>query len=108
MKNLSDKRINYAAKAALEVHGGKCGSGQWMEQFADYQMFSLWNLESAARLFFHLETVSLTSADLQPRIPWKQRRRARLGSVSQSVLYMNISGVSKWKGSLLVPIFLLY
>lgn len=108
LKNLSGKLINYTAKAVLVVHVGECGSRQWMEHFTDYQMFSLWNLESAARLFFHLETVSLTSIDLQPRIPWKQRGRARQGSVSQSGLYMDISGVSDWKVSLLVPMFLLY
>lgn len=34
-----------------------------------------------ARLFFHLETFCLTSTDLQPRMPWKQRGRARPRSV---------------------------
>lgn len=31
--NISGKRINYTAKAAL-VHVGERGSGQWMEHFA--------------------------------------------------------------------------
>lgn len=79
LKNLSGKHINYTAKAA-PAHVGEWGSGQWMEHFAaknlpDVQAFE--SSERKARLFFHLETFCLTSADLQPRIPWKQRGRAR-------------------------------
>lgn len=51
-----------------------------------YQMFSL---ERKARLFFHLETFCLTTADLQPKIPWKGER-ARPRSVPRTGLYMDI------------------
>lgn len=71
LKDLPGKQINYTAEAELLVHDGEWGSGQWVKRSTDYQMFGLWNLESEARLFFHLETLCLTSADQQPRTPWK-------------------------------------
>ena len=55
-----------------------------------YQMFSFRSSERKARLFFHLETFCLTTADLQPRIPWKQRGRARPGSDSQDCTWISL------------------
>lgn len=73
-KSLFGERINYTAESSKPaVHVGEWGSGHSL--LKTYQMFSFWSSGRKARLFFHLETFCLTTADLQPRIPWKQKRR---------------------------------
>lgn len=67
--------INYRAREA-PVHVGERGSEQRMEHFAATKKMTRCSaftaLQTKARLFFHLETFCLTTADQQPKIPQKQ------------------------------------
>lgn len=66
LKNLSGKPFNYAAEEVL-VH--IC---EFSRKKKTDQMFSHSSVRRA-RLFFHLETFCLTTADIPPGIPWTLR-----------------------------------
>lgn len=70
------------------------------------QMFSFYSLRRKARLFFHLETFCLTTADLQPRITQKQRGRAQHLGQDCTQTFWGLGGLIIRKMTCLLPSFL--